>query len=353
MEGLAHRAAQRPSELTAEAAFALVMTTCARGLREDAARFRAAVDRVILNVSDALGTEPQCIDQGPAHAPILFLPDRLHAADMGTLVGALADAVSTPLHHALGTPRQSCRAALSCAFSKGQSNQAASAPAGLISQIIGELRDTDAAGPVHAFQIEKRTACALEGPQAWAGRLRWLGDQALRDLAKAALSITPTDWLAQRTPPDAHVEPAPFDRRAAIGAAIEALAASPYHRQFHLDHYLKIEILPALRAGQARFYVHPDGRPWAMVTWARMSDAALQDVLNTGRCLRHAEWQSGPHLFFNDWITNGARVVPIVADLKRFFPDTIATSLRRRQDRSVRKSNAWQQQPPDPDFKKT
>lgn len=133
-----------------------------------------------------------------------------------------------------------------------------------------------------------------------------------------------------------------IDRYAAVGFATELLAQSPYHRQFPLMDYLDVEVLPALEASQARFYLTQDGIPTALVTWAWLSEAVERDVHATGRSLAANEWNCGERHFFNDWITPYGNIREVMHDISHnVFPDTIATSLRRNMDGSVRRINRW------------
>ncbi len=59
-----------------------------------------------------------------------------------------------------------------------------------------------------------------------------------------------------------------IDQYAAVGYALEILAASGYQRRFPLDRYIGVEIFPPLRRRQVRFYLTKSGIPTAMVTWA-------------------------------------------------------------------------------------
>lgn len=127
-----------------------------------------------------------------------------------------------------------------------------------------------------------------------------------------------------------------------VGYAVELLAQSEYHRQFPIGDYLRVEILPPLWLGQIRFYVSRQGLPTGMVTWAWLSDEVLQDVLTSGRALAPDEWNCGSQHFFNDWVTPHTNVREIMHDMTHnVFPDTIATSLRRYPDGSVRRINRW------------
>jgi cytolysin-activating lysine-acyltransferase len=133
-----------------------------------------------------------------------------------------------------------------------------------------------------------------------------------------------------------------IDYFASVGYALELLAQSPYHRQHKLGDYFGTEVLPALWAGQCRFYVTQEGAPTAMVTWAWLSKDVEHDILASGRALSHREWTCGDRLFFNDWITPYGNIREVAHDMTHnIFPDQIATSLRRNMDGSVRRINRW------------
>jgi len=126
------------------------------------------------------------------------------------------------------------------------------------------------------------------------------------------------------------------------GYALSLLAHSPYHRQQPLGDYFRTEILPALWAKQARFYVAPDGAPTAMITWAWLSPEVEAEVHATGRALTQDEWNCGDRLFFNDWVTPFNNIREVVQDMgQNVFPNHVATSLRRNLDGSVRRINRW------------
>ncbi len=133
-----------------------------------------------------------------------------------------------------------------------------------------------------------------------------------------------------------------LDQYASAGFALELLAQSPYHKQHELGGYFWSEILPALWANQARFYLTKDSLPSAMVTWAWLTEEVEQEVHTTGRALAHDEWNCGDRLFFNDWITPYNNTRAILHDMTHnIFPDQVATSLRRNQDGTVRRINRW------------
>jgi cytolysin-activating lysine-acyltransferase len=133
-----------------------------------------------------------------------------------------------------------------------------------------------------------------------------------------------------------------IDYYAANGYALELLARSEYHKQHPLGDYFRTEILPALWANQARFYLADEGLPTAMVTWAWLSEDVEAEVHATGRALTHDEWNCGNRLFFNDWITPYDNIRDVLHDMTHnVFPDEVATSLRRNPDGSVRRINRW------------
>lgn len=124
--------------------------------------------------------------------------------------------------------------------------------------------------------------------------------------------------------------------------ALELLAQSPYHRKHAVGSYLRAEVLPALWANQARFYRSAEALPVALVTWAWLSEEVEKEVHTTGRALQRDEWNCGERLFFNDWITPYDNIREVLHDMTHnIFPDEVATSLRRRQDGSVRRINRW------------
>ncbi|WP_299548639.1 toxin-activating lysine-acyltransferase [uncultured Tateyamaria sp.] len=132
------------------------------------------------------------------------------------------------------------------------------------------------------------------------------------------------------------------DYYAGVGYALELLARSEYHRQFQLGRYLRVEVLPALHSSQSRFYLNGDSIPVGMVTWAWLSPQVEAEIHQTGRALAQPEWNCGDRLFFNDWITPYQNMREVLHDMTYVvFPDKVATSLRRNQDRSVRRINKW------------
>lgn len=133
-----------------------------------------------------------------------------------------------------------------------------------------------------------------------------------------------------------------IDFYTSVGFALELLAASNYHRRLRMGEFFCDAVLPPLSHYQAHFVLDGQGRPTAFVTWAWVSRDVEQDLHRSGRFLMPDEWQSGPHLFFNDWITpygNAKQVVRYMT--QQMFPDEEATSIRRNPDGGVRRINRW------------
>jgi len=130
-----------------------------------------------------------------------------------------------------------------------------------------------------------------------------------------------------------------IDHYAAIGYALEILAASGYQRRFPLDRYIGVEILPPLRCRQVRFYLTEAGIPTAMVTWAWISETIEREIHETGRALQHDEWDCGDRLFINDLIAPYGGTRQVVRDLRdRVFPELDHGSIiRRNPDGSLRR----------------
>lgn len=127
-----------------------------------------------------------------------------------------------------------------------------------------------------------------------------------------------------------------------VGYALELLAQSEYHKNSNMMTYFNNEILPPINAGQVEFYISAQGVPIGMATWAWLSTDLRNEVHKTGRTIVGEEWNSGNHLFFNDWITPYQNVRGFLKYMTgQVFPNEIATSLRRNPDGSIRRINRW------------
>jgi cytolysin-activating lysine-acyltransferase len=173
---------------------------------------------------------------------------------------------------------------------------------------------------------------------------RSLGVLALSALQRGEANIKPAELLerysqsALPTPRSTEYPVKEFDGLSAIGLVIHHLARSEYHSGFALSYYLPTEILPALASNQLDSFVHDDGTPTGLVTWAWLSETVEISLTETGRALTEDEWHSGSRLFFNDWITQASSFRVIITELtERVFADQIATAFRRNADGTIRK----------------
>ena len=132
-----------------------------------------------------------------------------------------------------------------------------------------------------------------------------------------------------------------FDALCALGMAVHSLSISEYHNQYSLQRYLKAEILPPLKLGQAINYVDESGDPLAFVSWAWLACDVEKEIADTGRGVTEEEWNSGPQLFCNDWISSQTSVRTIVKDVRSRFFGNSASSLRRFKNGTVRRTNRW------------
>ena len=133
-----------------------------------------------------------------------------------------------------------------------------------------------------------------------------------------------------------------IDRFAAAGMALELFAASPLHRRFRPGRYFPSHVTPALKLGQARAYLAPDGTATAFMTWAWLSPAVEADLHATGRTLGRTDWISGDRPFVHDWVALQRGTEVMVRDLKYgLFQDHVVTGLRRRDDGSIRRIGRW------------
>ena len=190
-------------------------------------------------------------------------------------------------------------------------------------------------------------------PQLW---IKWrsLGVFALAKLNRGEADILPGAFLEQyensaARPPELRfstatpwVQSLKFDALTALGMTIQQLATSPYHQQFKLSYYLPVEILPPLKVEQYRCFLGAEGKAQGIVAWAWLNDVANKEVHISGRALAASEWSSGPHLFFNDWITVPEVFRATMTHMThKVFPNATASSLRRNLDGSIRRINKW------------
>ncbi|MDX8352565.1 toxin-activating lysine-acyltransferase [Cognatiyoonia sp. IB215182] len=177
---------------------------------------------------------------------------------------------------------------------------------------------------------------------------RSLGALALGALGSKAAQQTPQDFiekyakLASAGPALDRKKPPGPDLLSTLGLFLQQMATSDYHRQFDLSYYLPTEILPPLSRGQIHLYVDEACAPVGCITWAWISTSTRDDLHKSGRAMHESEWNSGPHLFFNDWFATRQAMKPLMAEMTgAVFPDQIASSLRRNPDGSVRRVNQW------------
>jgi cytolysin-activating lysine-acyltransferase len=133
-----------------------------------------------------------------------------------------------------------------------------------------------------------------------------------------------------------------LDLYASLGAMIELMARSPYHRGQPLRRYLAVEILPPLRLGQARIWFDESGAPTAFLTFAWISPAVEAELHASGRALRPDEWACGERLFFNDFVAPYGNARAAIRELTHdVFPGHVATSLARGDGGRVRAVKRW------------
>ena len=146
---------------------------------------------------------------------------------------------------------------------------------------------------------------------------------------------------AQDHPQHMLSQPLIRDRFWALGLMLTALARADYHRGFPVEHYVRVELIPALERQQFWCFWDADGQP-GFVTWAWVSPAVQDRLHDHGHALGPKDWQTGSQLFFNDWVTPDGLVRAALRFCTRdIFPDDVATSLRRHPDASIRKINRW------------
>ncbi len=128
-----------------------------------------------------------------------------------------------------------------------------------------------------------------------------------------------------------------------VGSSIILMSLSKYHSQFPLLDYLTVEILPPLNLKQYKLYYCDEKKPVGLVTWAWVSKHVSEQMLTTQKSLSFNEWRCGGHLYINDFICPFGNARKIFCDLRdnEFAHVKEATSLRRFQDRSLRRTNSW------------
>lgn len=133
-----------------------------------------------------------------------------------------------------------------------------------------------------------------------------------------------------------------LDFYTSMGFAAELLHASEYHKKLSLGEFFCDAVLPPLSQYQAHFVIDSKGRPTAFVTWAWVSPEVEKELHVTGRYLLRNEWNCGPCLFFNDWITPYGNIRDVVRHMtENVFPNESATSIRRYPDGRVRRICRW------------
>ena len=163
-------------------------------------------------------------------------------------------------------------------------------------------------------------------------------EQVDRDLSGQSIErFVATQANRQQTPSG----PVVRDRFWVLGLMLTALAQADYHRGFPIQHYVRVELIPAIERHQFWCFWDAGGEP-GFVTWAWVSPSVQDRLHHHGHALGANEWQTGSNLFFNDWVTPGGLVRAALRFCTRdIFPDDVATSLRRNADASVRKINRW------------
>lgn len=123
-----------------------------------------------------------------------------------------------------------------------------------------------------------------------------------------------------------------------LGAAIQLLANSSYHRVFELKRYLQIEIAPAFRSQQAQFF-YDGSSPIGLVTWARLSSGVLENLALRHRSLEENEWQCGDIAFVNDLIVKDQYLNRVIDEVRNglFWADSLVYAFRRSRDGSVKR----------------
>ena len=103
--------------------------------------------------------------------------------------------------------------------------------------------------------------------------------------------------------------------------------ASCLHQRYTVQDICR-RVLPSLESGQYVYCETTDGQPVAFVNWAFVSDRALEELLNASREILPTDWQSGPNLFFPEFLAPFGNCRPFIRHLRRnfFHPGVIGWS---------------------------
>ncbi len=127
-----------------------------------------------------------------------------------------------------------------------------------------------------------------------------------------------------------------------LGHCFHLLAHSGAHKPFNLAGYMDVEICPANWRGQLRVYENNEKHPVGFVTWAKVNESTKQALIEDSRALYHQEWNSGDHLFFNDFVAPWGGVKEILSDLtSTVFPKEQAFSISRDKEGKTKKVHRW------------
>jgi len=127
-----------------------------------------------------------------------------------------------------------------------------------------------------------------------------------------------------------------------IGHCFYLLASSEKHKYYNVSNYMNVEICPASVFDQLRVYVDFGSNPVGFVTWAYVNSIVRYELITFSRALMSDEWNSGSHLFFNDFVAPWGGVRDILDELTRtIFPKEEAFSISRDKRGMVTKVHRW------------
>lgn len=106
-----------------------------------------------------------------------------------------------------------------------------------------------------------------------------------------------------------------FEFLSSLGLLTELLAGSSYHRDFQIGDYLRNNIIPAVHNQSFRVFGEA-GTVTGFISWSRVSDSALAEVLSTHRNLRLNEWDSGQNLLIVDIVAQKGTLHRMVRAMK-------------------------------------